>query len=196
MNKTVLTVDVTRNLINSAIRKDARKCAIADAITASDPDIAWANVDRDFIQFGRESDGLRYKYRTPRAAKIFVSDFDNGRSPKPFKLIIEQSDLVQIRPRQLQQTQTSVQVDQRRYVASHTNRRLRDVTLDDVKVYERETGDSTVFANVGTGQARDKGRGHQKASATKSRTATTGTPRPYAKRPTLRDVLAAAGELV
>jgi len=192
VRKVLLRANITKQRIDLAMRQNSHKCAIADSIKAADADIVWASATRDFIEFGRASDEMRYKFRTSIEVKQFISDFDNDRAPKPFSLVLTHEDLISMRPRQMHQAQVAVAVARREVVAKATGRPLRQVTQADVEEYERATGESTVFEVIGAGTPRVRTRG-----ARKSKTATTGTPRTRLNnyRPTLRDVLASVGEV-
>lgn len=189
--KSVLRIDVTKQRIQEAARQNAHKCAIAQAIVDADSDIAWASVDHNYVQFGRISDELRYRYRTPREAQVFITDFDNDRAPKPFRLDITTDMFISSRRRQMKQAESKVTTNRRRIVAKATGQPLVRVKLADVEAYEQETGESTVFESDGIGTVRPGTTRKRRRSTT----ATSTQPRTYAHRPTLREILAAVGEV-
>lgn len=124
-------VRVTRKDITEAVRQEARNCAIARAIVASDPDIAHVNVTTDFIKIARHSTERVTAYRTPKPARDFIIAFDNNRAPKPFDLVVTEDAFVSERPRQMHQQEKRVQVEQRRSVAAATGRKLREVAPEE-----------------------------------------------------------------
>jgi len=136
MNKTVFNVDITRAHITDARRQDARRCPIAAAIVASDPDIVWANVTHHQIRIGRASNERIETYRAPKAAREFITDFDNGRRPKPFRLVVTDDAFVSIRPRQMHQRETAIQVEERRTIARSTGRKLAEVAPEETSVFD------------------------------------------------------------
>lgn len=141
--KTVLSVDVTRDHINDAIKGEAKKCAIARAIVESDPDIVHANVTTDYIKVARYSTERVTTYHTPRLARNFVIAFDTQRKPRPFMLVVTDDSFVSEHPRQMRQRQKAIEIIQRKSVAVATGRKLRDVKPDEL---EEKTFDSEGWA--------------------------------------------------
>jgi len=112
-------VKVTAKHIAQAYRLDARKCAISEAIVASDSDIVWANVTANRISFGRASDEMRYEFHTPSNAVDFIDAFDAGNG-QPFTLELNRDDLVSMRPRQMRQAKKADERARATHVANVT----------------------------------------------------------------------------
>ena len=174
-NKKIFDISITRKHIGAARRQNARKCAIAMAIVESDPDIAWANVTRYYTKFARFSNDRVTVYITPKDARDFITDFDNGRAPKPFQLVVTRDAFVSERPRQMRQRDTAVKVEQRRSIAKATGRKLRDVPAEEAQPF-----DSSGWATTKTARERVVRKPKE-------------TPRPYAHRETLAEALQRQG---
>jgi len=158
MGKVFVKANVTKSRIAEAMKQNSHKCAISESIKAADSDIAWAAVTASYIEFGRYSDEMRYKFRTSIAVRQFIEEFDNDRSPKPFELTLTQADLIMVRPRQMRQSEVMARNDQRRVVAKATKQPIRKVSMADVEAYEQETGVSTkdVPFEIGRASCRER----------------------------------------
>lgn len=143
-------VRITQEHINQGRRASEKYCAVANAIVDSDTDISGANAKTDFIEVARHSTERVTKYRTPKIARDFIIDFDDpSKNPNPFTLVLTENDFVSERPRQMRQAQKRTAVAQRRHVAKVQNKPLREVTMDDVKEYYEELGESAPPVEIG-----------------------------------------------
>lgn len=143
-------VNITQEHIDQALRGHEKYCAIANAICDSDDDISGVNAKADYIEVARHSTERVTKYRTPKRARDFIIEFDAGLDPKPFTLVLTENDFVSERPRQMRQAQKRKETAQRRYVAKVENKPLQEVTMDDVREYHAELGESTPPSEIGT----------------------------------------------
>lgn len=130
-----LRVHISRKYIAEAYRLDARKCAIAEALKESDPDIVWANVTTDFVQIGRASDEMRYKWRSTPEIIAFIEAFDIGEG-KAFVMELSIDDFVSMRPRQMRQPQRADEVARRRHVAAVTGVDPRRIPREELPVWD------------------------------------------------------------
>lgn len=133
-----INLHISAKLIREATKGDARKCAIAQALVNSDPDIVWANVTPSFIRIGRRSDEMEYKYHTPVRAVRFLTDFDNDRSPQPFHLRLAIGDFVSMRKRQMRQRETREQRFRTVKTAQSKGVSPKDIDPSEVEVFDAE----------------------------------------------------------
>ena len=98
----ILTVNVTREIIDTAIKENARHCMIAMAIREQYPTFAHIAVDLQTIRFSDPEKGLRYTYLTPRIVQQALVLFDQGHRCRPieFKLRGAHTSAMQIINRQ------------------------------------------------------------------------------------------------
>lgn len=81
-----ITVNVTKNEIDNAVRSDSHHCMIADAIQREIPSAKYIMVDLQSIRFSNVKNGMRYIYMTPPIAQKAIIDFDHGKATlAPFK---------------------------------------------------------------------------------------------------------------
>jgi hypothetical protein len=173
MSKVELKIEVSRKHIEDAMPGDARHCAIARAMLDADTDIVWANVTTRWVQWGRASTELRYKYRTPAPAATFIREFDEGYTPKPLTVVLTSDDFVSITPRAMHQREKRSDVTERVYAAKVLAKPAQEISADDVKALREELA----------AQGKD-------IPLPRPRTRSTVTPsgRKYAKRATTADI--------
>ena len=84
----IISVSITREIIDTAIRENTRHCMVAMAIQAQYPKYTHIAVDLQTIRFSDPERGLRYTYLTPRAVQQALVLFDQGHRCRPieFKL--------------------------------------------------------------------------------------------------------------
>jgi hypothetical protein len=80
-----VTINVEKEHIVNATRKDSHRCMIADAIQEALPWAKYIIVDLQSVRFSDVDEGRRFIYMTPPTAQKALLQFDNGRNPKPFK---------------------------------------------------------------------------------------------------------------
>ena len=83
-----VTLNITDEIIDRAIRADSGGCVIADAIKAQVPNATGVSVDLATIRFSDKPAGKRYIYLTPDAAQLCVFAFDRGLRPAAQKLTL------------------------------------------------------------------------------------------------------------
>lgn len=128
----VLEIDITKQHIRTSMAGEKKHCAIANAIKESDDNIAGASVDRHYIEIFYHTPEKVDRYRSSKLVSNFVTDFDNNRSPKPFRLAIDDNDWVSSRPRQMRQREKRDEILRRRSYAVATGQPLREVYIEDV----------------------------------------------------------------
>lgn len=77
-----ISVKVTQNIIDAAIKCNKNKCMVADAVHKKYPLATHIWVDTSRITF--TVDGLRYYFIPPTSVKNFIMKYDKGESVKPF----------------------------------------------------------------------------------------------------------------
>lgn len=81
------TVQVTRQIIEAAKRRDSSHCMIAEAIKLAVPNATSVAVDLQTIRWTDRERNLRYIYLTPRIGQINLVKFDQGDEDiEPFTL--------------------------------------------------------------------------------------------------------------
>lgn len=80
-----VTIEVTEELIDQAVRGDSGHCMIAEAVKAAYPNARYVSVDLQTIRFSDPTTHERYTYLTPRAAQVALVDFDQGAHPQPMR---------------------------------------------------------------------------------------------------------------
>ena len=83
-----VTLDITEEIINRAVRADSNACVIADAIKAQVPNATAVTVDLATIRWSDKAAGKRYIYLTPQGAQLTVYAFDRGIPPRSQKLAL------------------------------------------------------------------------------------------------------------
>lgn len=83
-----VTLHISDEIIDRAIRADSGGCVIADAIKAQVPNATAVTVDLATIRFSDKPAGKRYIYLTPDAAQLCVFAFDRGLRPAAQKLTL------------------------------------------------------------------------------------------------------------
>jgi hypothetical protein len=73
-----LTIELTKELIETAKRRDSSHCMIAEAIKEAYPSAQRISVDIITARFSDPDRGLRYTYLMPRRAQVALIDFDQG----------------------------------------------------------------------------------------------------------------------
>lgn len=79
-----VNIQVTDELIESAIPRDSSHCMIADALGVAYPKAQYVSVDVQTIRFTDREKGLRFTYLTPRTCQLALLEFDLGKHPEPF----------------------------------------------------------------------------------------------------------------
>lgn len=80
----VVTLEVTRTIIEASRQQDSRHCMIATAVKMAVPNARFVSVDVQTIRFTDPVKRLRYTYLTPRVAQVALVNFDMGDLPEPF----------------------------------------------------------------------------------------------------------------
>jgi hypothetical protein len=81
-----MLIRVTQDHINAGIRRKSKKCPIALSVleqTGAD----WCTVGIQYANYTKEK--ILYYFALPSAAKVFVSNFDDGLRVEPFEMEIE-----------------------------------------------------------------------------------------------------------
>jgi hypothetical protein len=81
-----LQLKVTQDIIDHAIKKDSRCCAIANAVKDKYPTAKSIKVDVQSVKFTLRESGMRYTFLTPPLGQKLILDFDNGKAIHPCKL--------------------------------------------------------------------------------------------------------------
>jgi hypothetical protein len=80
-----VSVTITQELIDDAIKRDSSHCKIAEAIKAAYPGASRISVDLQCIRFSDLAKGERYTYLTPRVAQVGLVNWDQGTKPDPYE---------------------------------------------------------------------------------------------------------------
>jgi hypothetical protein len=94
------SISIRKSHVNSAVKRDSRRCMIAMAIQDSIP---WARhiiVDSQAIRFSDPSKDQRYIYLTPPRAQQALIDFDKDKLVKPFTVRLAQGYMRPMRSRE------------------------------------------------------------------------------------------------
>lgn len=83
-----LRVEITKELIDTATRRDSNHCMIADAVKNVRSDVSGIAVDLATIRFTDRKKGARFIYLTPRIAQAALVNFDQGNPPEPFSFVL------------------------------------------------------------------------------------------------------------
>lgn len=130
----VLDLNVTAEAIRKSMTRNAKHCAIANAIQESDNNIAWARVTSGYVEVAYHSPEQIDRFASSKAVRDFVVAFDNNRSPKPFRLVIREEDWLSSRPRRMNQNKVIEQRAARKSYANASGKRMQDVHIDEVPV--------------------------------------------------------------
>lgn len=87
-------VEVTPEVIKTAVEGDSGHCMIADAVKAAVPNARNISVDLQTIRFSDPVKRMRYVYLTPRMAQLALVDFDGGEKPEPFTFRLDRAHIV------------------------------------------------------------------------------------------------------
>jgi hypothetical protein len=79
-----LRLDITQDIIDTALPQNSSHCMIADAVKRALPDVKAISVDLTTIRFTDPVKRQRYIYLTPRSAQVALINFDQGNSVVPF----------------------------------------------------------------------------------------------------------------
>lgn len=77
-------LNVTKQLIAQATRKDSNHCMIADAVRKLFPAAKYIKVDTQSVRFSDIETQKRHFYFTPPVAQLALVNFDKGKPVKPF----------------------------------------------------------------------------------------------------------------
>lgn len=81
-------LEITKEMIDSAIARDSSHCMIADSVKSTFPKARCISVDLATIRFSDPEKGLRYTYLTPRIAQVHIVNWDQGRATEPFSFML------------------------------------------------------------------------------------------------------------
>lgn len=81
-----IILDVTEEVITTAVQRDSSHCVIADALRAAVPNAQRVSVDIQTIRFTDPVSERRYIYLTPALCQMILVDFDQGRRPDPMMI--------------------------------------------------------------------------------------------------------------
>ncbi len=82
------TLKISQKQIDTAVKRDAHHCMIADSIKAKFPEAKYIHVDLQSVTFSDFKTGKRYKYFTPPEAQVALLRFDQGKKVEPFKMAL------------------------------------------------------------------------------------------------------------
>lgn len=83
-----VTISVTKEIIDTAIRRDSKNCMIAETIAATVPNARNILVDTSTIRWSDRDKGLRYTYQTPTIVRDSIFKFDFGHEVEPFSFLL------------------------------------------------------------------------------------------------------------
>src|SRR5215471_9156838 len=83
-----IRLNVTQDLIESALPADSGHCMIADAVKAAVANAKAVSVDLATIRWTDPRLGRRYIYFTPPSVQRALLLFDNAVLPKPFTFVL------------------------------------------------------------------------------------------------------------
>lgn len=86
-----VVLDITEDIIQSAVRANSSACVYADAIKAQVPNATRVSVDLATMAWTDPRAGVRYTYLTPDAARVSLFGFDRGVSPVPHELVLHRA---------------------------------------------------------------------------------------------------------
>ena len=92
-----VTIHVTREIIDVAIRRDSKNCMIAETINATFPNAHNVVVDAATIRWSDHDKGLRYTFTTPLIARDAILKFDLGKDIEPFSFTLRRAWVTGIR---------------------------------------------------------------------------------------------------
>ncbi len=84
-----MRVQITKEHIATAKKRDSQHCMIADAIKAGKTNAKWLLVDVQSIRWSNLKTGKRYVYLTPPIAQQAIIAFDQGKPLKPFAFTLQ-----------------------------------------------------------------------------------------------------------
>lgn len=85
-----IKVNVDKEHIDNACRRNSNHCMVADAIHSR---LKWAThvvVDTQSVRFNNRKQGKRYIYLTPTEAQKAIILFDQGVKVRPFSFMLSQ----------------------------------------------------------------------------------------------------------
>lgn len=89
-----VTVQVTKEIIEAAEKRDSSHCMIAEAVKSAVPGATGVSVDLQTIRFTDPNRNLRYVYLTPRPAQVALVSFDQGIHTAPFSMVLRAAQVV------------------------------------------------------------------------------------------------------
>lgn len=98
-----ISVEITRETWETAIKSASGACLIADPIKQAHPEFSRVDVDMATIRITDPAAGVRYIYLTPQAAQLTLLYFDQGWS-QPAERTINLRNAVQVSPIRRQRT--------------------------------------------------------------------------------------------
>lgn len=139
-----LRVEITKEIIDEATRRDSNHCMIADAIKSIRPDATGIAVDLATIRFTDRKKAARFTFLTPRIAQAALVNFDQGRPPEPFSFLL----------RGAQVTRSG------RSWRSHAKRESTPAQKEAITKATKARFGKTRLRNAGTGNVPDRIGGH------------------------------------
>ena len=82
-------VDVTQELIDTAVRNNSNRCMVQAAMQHTFPTATHVTVDIHTIRMTLPEDQKRYIYLTPGRVQQYIFDFDEGQKVEPFSFRLE-----------------------------------------------------------------------------------------------------------
>lgn len=82
-------LNITKKLIDEAIKGDSSHCMIAEAVKIAYPSASHVHVDIQTIRFTDPERRERYFFLTPRRAQMEILAFDHGDPVRPFRTTIK-----------------------------------------------------------------------------------------------------------
>lgn len=94
-----IVVNVSAETIEESTQRDSSHCMIAESVRDIRPNAKHISVDLQTIRFSDPDKRLRYNYLTPRKAQIAIVQFDQGRKPDPFQIVLSGAQVVSMADR-------------------------------------------------------------------------------------------------
>lgn len=141
-------IEVTDDIIESAVEKDSSHCLWAEAIRVAVPDAAHISVDLQTMRFTDPKKGLRYTYLTPRAAQVAIVNFDQGVKPEPHSVRLRGGQVTRAGRREASFSRSSKPLtDAQKKQRSEASKKRK--TLDTAQLVNRHDGTGEVPDRVG-----------------------------------------------
>lgn len=89
-----MRVRIRKEHVESAVRKNAHHCMIAEAIREEIPNATAVLVDLQSIRWSDPNSGVRYFYLTPPEAQQALLRFDEGQPVAPFNIELRRPAMI------------------------------------------------------------------------------------------------------